>query len=84
MINDKTPSVADTDFDDPMATVNDINSETSNDDCLSQSPLNLTRSQGLLSSISIFIKIMHTMKISILLLRIIHMYISFRIVRSRW
>lgn len=45
-INDKTPSVADTDFDDPMATVNDINSETSNDDCLSQSPLNLTRSQG--------------------------------------
>lgn len=51
-INDKTPSVAETDFDDPMATVNDINSEISNDDCLSQSPLNLTRSQGLFSSIS--------------------------------
>jgi len=49
-INDKTPSVAETDFDDPMVTVNDINSETSNDDCLSQSPLNLTRSQGLLST----------------------------------
>ncbi|XP_026815738.1 putative uncharacterized protein DDB_G0291812 isoform X1 [Rhopalosiphum maidis] len=44
--NEKTPSVVDTDVDDPMVTVNDINSETSNDDCLSQSPLNLTRSQG--------------------------------------
>jgi len=42
-----------------MVTVNDINSETSNDDCLSQSPLNLTRSQGLLSSINIFINKMH-------------------------
>lgn len=61
-INDKTPSVAETDFDDPMATVNDINSEISNDDCLSQSPLNLTRSQGLFSSISIFINIMHTIE----------------------
>jgi len=59
-INEKTPSVVDTDFDDPMVTANDINSEISNDDCLSQSPLNLTRSQGLLSSIRIFIKIIHT------------------------
>lgn len=61
-INDKTPSVVDTDFDDPMVTANDINSETSNDDCLSQSPLNLTRSQGLLSSIQIFIDMIHITK----------------------
>ncbi|XP_060855915.1 putative uncharacterized protein DDB_G0282499 [Metopolophium dirhodum] len=45
-INEKPPSMVNTDFDEPMATANDINSDTSNDDCLSQSPLNLTRSQG--------------------------------------
>jgi len=49
-----------TDFDDPMVTANDINSDISNDDCLSQSPLNLTRSQGLLNCIHIFINIIHT------------------------
>lgn len=51
-INDKLQSVVDVDFDNPMITANDcMNSETSNDDYLSQSPLNLTRSQGLLSYI---------------------------------
>lgn len=46
-INEKYPSVADTNI---TVTANDcINSETSNDDCLSQSPLNLTRSQGSLN-----------------------------------
>lgn len=43
-----------------MVTANDINSEISNEDCLSQSPLNLTRSQGLLSFIHLFINILHT------------------------
>lgn len=50
VINEKHSIVGNTaDFDDPAAvTANDfVNSETSNDDCLSQSPLNLTRSQGL-------------------------------------
>lgn len=47
-INENYPTVTDTDFD-HMVTANDhvVNSETSN--CLSQSPLNLTRSQGLLN-----------------------------------
>lgn len=46
-INEKYPSIADTNI---TATASDcINSETSNDDCLSQSPLNLTRSQGSLN-----------------------------------
>lgn len=47
-INDKFPSVADTNI--TATAISDcINSETSNDDCLSQSPLNLTRSQGSLN-----------------------------------
>lgn len=52
LINEKIPPVADSaDFDDHTNTIvaknNCMNSETSNDECLSQSPLNLTRSQGL-------------------------------------
>ncbi|VVC33934.1 Homeobox domain,Homeobox domain-like,POU domain [Cinara cedri] len=51
LINDKNPSVVDsTDFDNHTSTIlannNCMNSETSNDEFLSQSPLNLTRSQG--------------------------------------
>lgn len=56
--NEKQFSSIDTDFDDHTAvTANDdfINSDTCNDDCLSQSPLNLTRSQGLSNSTRLFI-----------------------------
>ncbi|XP_025425652.1 probable serine/threonine-protein kinase DDB_G0282963 isoform X2 [Sipha flava] len=46
-VNEKPQPVGNTDFDGPTITANDcMNGETSNDDCLSQSPLNLTRSQG--------------------------------------
>lgn len=43
-------NVVGTDFNDPAAATSNhyIHSEASIDDCLSQSPLNLTRSQGLL------------------------------------
>lgn len=68
------PSVVDTDFDDNMVTANDIHSETSNDDCLSQSPLNLTRSQGLLSSIHTFINIQ--LKIILLLFMYVYTYLT--------
>jgi len=64
-----------TDFDEPMVTANDFNSDTSNDDCLSQSPLNLTRSQGLLSSIRIFINIIHTTEKNSIIIDVCILYI---------
>lgn len=58
--NEKPQSVGNTEVDGPTITANDcMNGETSNDDCLSQSPLNLTRSRGLLSCIHSFINNMH-------------------------
>lgn len=54
-INEKNLPVINTDLNDPTITANDcINSEISNDECLSQSPLNLTRSQGLLNFFPLF------------------------------
>lgn len=46
-INDKNTDVENTDFDDTAITTNNCTSiDPNNEDCLSQSPLNLTRSQG--------------------------------------
>lgn len=54
--DEKNMSVADLEIGEPTVTATDcINSETSNYDCLSQSPLNLTRSQGMLNIIHLFI-----------------------------
>lgn len=74
-INEKYPSIADTDI---TVTSNDcINSETSNDDCLSQSPLNLTRSQGLLNFVHQFISSTYYKKA-------ITIFIIIRLVRREW
>lgn len=59
-IDDKNVSKVSADFDCPAAaTTNDcVRSETSNDDYFSQSPLNLTRSQGLYNVLYLFISMM--------------------------